>query len=322
MRRLLTTAAIACLALTAGCIEGELDRKSIINRWRVLAIQADRPEVQPGMDVRFDALVVTPEGERAVHGEEGVRFDWVVCLRMEETPGLSGLQYSPEDPSEACGAVDVITLSTEDDGSATLDGATVEALWPDADMLSEEAEEVFGGRISPELIRELLSTVGVIVTSELTVREGGEEIMRAYKRITVVEREELGTNPPEPRFQVDDRWISARDVDEPWTCLPEDGEMPVVDAGEQVVISPDPDDESWRETYFVLDITGTITEGTERPYYSFFSTDGTFDQEVTRAPVREEIWVAPEDAGLYPLWVVVRDGHGGMTACRTQVEVR
>ena len=187
---------------------------------------------------------------------------------------------------------------------------------------SPASENPFGDRLSPELIQRLLSTVGVILTVQLTILQDGEEMMRAYKRITVVDRDPLGTNPPEPRYQIGDRWVSGRDVDEPWTCLPEDGETPVLEAGAQVILSPDTDDEGWRETYYVLDITGSITEGLERPYYSWLSTDGTFDQETTRAPVREEIWIAPEEPGEYPLYMVVRDGHGGMTACRTQVEVR
>lgn len=323
MKRATLTLAIGSLTLASGCIEGELDRKSIVNRWRVLAIQADRPEARPGMDVRFDALVVTPEGQHAAHRSDGVLFDWVACVRMEGAPGLSGLQYSPEDPSEACGAADTsMGLTTAEDGSATISGELTDALWPDPEDLSSAAREVFGDRVTPELIERLLSTVGIIVTVQLTIREGGEEAMRAYKRITLVDRESLGTNPPEPRYRIGEQWISGRDVEEPWTCLPEDGEMPVVQPGAEVILSPDPEDEGWRETYFVLDIAGVITEVSERPYYSFLSTDGAFDQETTRAPVREEIWLSPEDPGVYPLWLVVRDGHGGMTACRTRVEVR
>lgn len=323
MTRFVTLLLLA--ATTSGCIEGELDRKSIVNRWRVLAIQASLPEARPGMDVVLAPLVVTPEGEHAAHGVDGVRFRWFACIRAEQVPGLGGVQYDPEDPSDACGAADPrlrMELDAREDGSALVEGEVTDLLWPDPDMLSEAAREMFGEAISPEVVARLLSTVGIQLTIELVVAQDGEEIMRAYKRITLVDRETLGTNPPEPRYRIGDVWISGRGVDAPWTCEPEEGEMPTLQGREEVILSPDPDDEGWREGYWVLDITGALTQVRERPYYAFLSTDGAFDQEVTRAPIREEIWRAPEEPGTYPLWLVVRDGHGGMSACRTMVEVR
>ncbi len=319
--RVLGTFALATLVL-GGCIEGELDRRSIIDRWRVLAIQADHPEARPGMDVTFRPLVVTPDGAQALHGQDGVRFEWVACVRPEEPPGLSGLQYDPEDPSEACGAARIrLDLTTAGDGSATLPGSVTALAWPAPGEASAEASEIFGDAIDPAVVARLLETVGLLLTVELTVEEDGEHIMTAYKRITLVDREDLGTNPPPPRVRVGDTWVTGRDVAEPWTCEPEDGTAPVLPPDEEVVLAPDPDDDGWREEYWVLDITGTLTQVRERPYYAFLSTDGTFDQEITRAPIREELWVTPEEPGDYPLWLVVRDGHGGMSACRATVGV-
>ena len=321
------TAAIGLVALAAcaGCIEGELDPKSIVNRWRVLAMEPSHPEARPGQDVSFRALVVTPDGDHASHGENGVLFGWIACIRAEDAPGLSGAQYDPEDPSEACGAAPPELRSripTEDDGSMVIPGTLTESLWPDAGEINDAISEMFGNAIPPELVHQLLTTVGIQVTVELLISQDGEHIMSAYKRFMLVDREMLGTNPPEPRYQVGGAWISGRDVDEPWTCEREEGGETVLSPDREIVISPDPDDEFWRETYYVLDITGTINEARERPYYSFLSTAGSFDQETTRAPVREEIWRTPADPGTYPLWLVVRDGHGGMSACRHDVSIR
>jgi hypothetical protein len=319
--RAIAIAALATLA-GAGCIEGDLAPKSIVARWRVLAIQASHPEARPGDDVTFQPLVVTPDGEHATHGENGITFEWVACVRAEEPPGLGGIQYDPESPTEACGAAMLrMELETGADGSAVLPGFVSEFLWPDPGEVNDAFREMFGGALPPDAVTRLLTSVGIQVTVELIIRGDGAPIMSAYKRIMLVDREELGTNPPPPRFQIGDAWIGGRDVPEPWTCVPEDGVRPAIPRDQSVILSPDPDDEFWRDTYYVLDITGSIVAVEERPYYSFLSTAGAFDQEITRAPVREEIWRAPAEPGVYPLWLVVRDGHGGMSACRSEVEV-
>mgnify|MGYP000078389882 CR=1 FL=1 len=46
---------------------------------------------------------------------------------------------------------------------------------------------------------------------------------------------------------------------------------------------------------------------------------GSFDPEITLAPERATVWTTPRDAGVYPLWVVVRDGHLGTSGCRVGV---
>jgi hypothetical protein len=88
------------------------------------------------------------------------------------------------------------------------------------------------------------------------------------------------------------------------------------------VLTPEDGEEAWLETFPVIDTGGRFVTGEEHAYYSFFSTGGRFDQEVTRAPAREEIWRTPRTPGPYPLFVVVRDGHGGTSWCRAAVEVR
>ena len=320
-RRAAAVLALAALAASSGCIEGDLDPKSIVNRWRALAIQASEPEARPGEDVTFRALVVTPEGEHAVHGEDGVTFRWIACIRAEDAPGLGGQQYEPDDQSEACGAAPPMLqeeLTTHDDGTAILPGDRTIAIRFAADAIAE----MFGSEIPPEVVEELLRTVGIQITVELIVSDEGETVLSAYKRIMLVDREITGDNPPEPRYQIGGAWISGRHVEEPWICEREEGGATVLDADNELVIFPDPDDEGWRDTYYVLDITGAIVEARERPYYSFLSTAGSFDQETTRAPVREEIWRTPREPGTYPLWLVVRDGHGGMSACRHDVTIR
>jgi hypothetical protein len=91
-----------------------------------------------------------------------------------------------------------------------------------------------------------------------------------------------------------------------------------------ITLSPDPD-ESWVQSYTVFRPDGsglqTVPEGA---YYAWLSTGGGFrDSGMEQAPAREGVWAPPELAEIgsieVPLWIVVRDGHGGSSACKTMV---
>ena len=90
-----------------------------------------------------------------------------------------------------------------------------------------------------------------------------------------------------------------------------------------IEIAPATEDgeEPWLEDYQVIDARGELQERTERAFYSWFSTGGEFDQNVTKSPLRNQIWRTPATPGTYPLWLVVRDGHGGASACDLEVEI-
>jgi len=346
MTRLAITALLTVFALGAsGCLDDTLQKRSIVAQWRVLAIVAEGPVARFGEDVRFEALVVDPEGERALHGVDGVEYRWSLCVRPERVPGLGGLQYDPESPSQGCGASELpeeLRARLEEILFTSADGSfTVPALLT-ATLLESLPAVVDASGFPPELIESILATTGIPLVVELRVSRDGQETIVAFKRFLLTTAEgTLGTNPPPPRFRIctdrascqtapidGDTWLAGVEG-ETFRCAPEDGATPVVDAGAEVILDPEHGAPGgldalppWLEEYQVLDIRGELLTVEERAYYSWFSTGGAFDQEITRSPVEQEIWRAPAEAGTYPLWLGVRDGHGGTSACRAEIEVR
>jgi hypothetical protein len=71
----------------------------------------------------------------------------------------------------------------------------------------------------------------------------------------------------------------------------------------------------------VIDMRGELHARDEIAFYSWFATGGELREGVTKSPLRNEIWRTPRASGCHTLWVVVRDGHGGASACGVAVTV-
>lgn len=315
MRRLLTALVVALVL--PGCIENDFKRPSEIFSHRVLALVADKPEVAPDERLRISALVVDPEGERIT--DPGM-FEWKICLRVELVPGLSGMMFQDIETDEGCGGWPDLTVLGYPDG----DEFVIPALPPIDDELLAMRAEMLGDDLPLEAIRMISEQIGFPIAIELTVRDPatGGELVRAFKRIILVERAERGTNPPGPRFWLGDSFVRQSGGTRAFEChTPGEDVLPQVRAGEELEVRPDPDDEWWRETFPVIDLEGDIVEAKEGAYYSFFSTEGVFADDVNSAPTRDTTWTAPREPGIWPLWLVVRDGHAGTAACRVDVEV-
>ena len=332
-----------CAVALGGCFDPMFDRSSEVKTWRGLAIVAEPPVVGLDRDVQLRALVVMPDGTH-VAPSDTLAFEWVACIRPERVPGLSSSQFDPEVESNACGGFPSLPLVTAADGSAVMSvssAALGAVLAPDR---LDEVAALLG--ITTELLTEIFERVGITVVVELDVCELGEGAHRcaddgavrrvtAYKRVLVRDlfEDDLGHNPPPPRFglRLRDEEVSANrwivdDPSAPFLCIAEDGAPVSLAASTEHIVDPEdvglePGPDSWLENYTVLDLAGGFTDVQERAYYSYYSTGGNLAQETTRAPADEEVWTTPEDPGTYPLWVVVRDGHGGTSACRLDVVV-
>jgi hypothetical protein len=339
----LLTSFLIAVAL-GGCIETDFDAPEIINRWRVIAVVAEPPTVGIDRQMTLTPYVLDPDGNR-VTPEDGFVFDWVACVRPERIGALSGDMYSDSVPSRACGpGIPSLALDVAPDGTATVDvsGEAVRSLLDPENL--DRAAALLG--VPVEILDRIFREVGVIIFVQLFVCSrsdggrtctGADELHhRAYKRVIVrnVDADGLATNPWEPRFGVrlrdapleDNQWITARTTDEPFVCVPESGEPIVLPADTEVILDPEdvplePGPDTWIESYTVVSLTGELFEQNETAYYTFYSTGGSFSEGVTRAPDDEEIWTTPEEPGTYPLWLVVRDGHGGMMPCQIDVTV-
>lgn len=292
MRRLLTI--VALLAL--GCADNGFDPPSLVRGPRVLGVIVEPPEARPGEDVTFTPIVASPNGEP-------LAIEWTIDLGTAAL--AAGAGQSIGEPGEP------IVL---EDGEPLSGGATRQAI----DALLAQVGGAPAG--TPERVVEIVyEQVGLPVMAAFTARDaGGEIVVEGFKRFVLTPRAEVTTNPPPPRFAIDGRWVSARGGD-PLSCEPE-GDAPEVVAGEVATLAPD-EDESWLETYPALDIEGRLVENREAAYYAWHSTAGEFSSAVTREPERAVEWTAPDEPGDYPIWLVVRDGHLGTSACRATVRV-
>lgn len=320
-----STHAVLLSLLAVGCTPFPYTPQDIVNSPRILDIVADPPEVAPGGESTLSVLYVDDVPGRAV------TYQWTACVTAESigAGGFSGAQFGTMQQDPGCPPPTPGTMNDlGTDAGATLP-ATLTGLFraPNAATLSL----LFRSTVTDESAMQLaalIHAIGVPILVQVTVSDAatGEELITAFKRVLIRDGASPNTNPPPPRFQIGDSWVSARIPGlPPFTCLPEDPRHPpLVVRGEEVTLTPDPD-EAWVQSYTVFRPDGsglqTVSEG---GYYAWLSTGGGFkDSGMEQSPAREGVWTPPSLAEIgsieVPLWIVVRDGHGGSSACKTMV---
>lgn len=303
--------------LGTGCIETNFDPPWKIQDTRILSIEADHPEVAPGVDVALRALVADPDRDVA-----NLDYEWTLCLGTDAIFGGGGSDPGcpPPDPADPFAA----QVLPSEGLTATLPGSTT-ALIETALMM---AGGDTGGPFPNEFLSLILDTAGVPLNIHLRVRdpETGELLREGFKKVAITRRESPTVNPPEPRLRVGGQWVSGAVVEEPMRCEAESGEPVRVFAGSRVRLEPEEvpafgEEGSWLESYPIVGLDGEILTGIERASYIWFSTEGAIEDYVTQIPFQESSWRAPNEPGTYPIWVVMRDGHLGITSCQIDVEV-
>ena len=288
--------------LLASCIElAEFPEESIVTGPRILAVVTDPPEVTPGAGLSISVLVAEAEEVEATYS---------LCGAFDGPFG--GMQFGEMDDEDCSDDA----LLSGDGMNWALPREVIDAFWANREL----AETILGGTLSPETIETVLTAVGVPLLIDVTVRADGQTL-RAVKRVLLSQSTDPHSNPPPPSFTLGE--IAVRtDPDEPWNCVSD--EPLVVQRGRDVEIAPTTQDgeEDWVEQYEIINARGEVEERTERAFYSWFATAGDFDRHVTKSPLRNQIWTAPNEAGTYRLCLVVRDGHGGSSACGIDVRVR
>jgi hypothetical protein len=275
-----------------------------VDRPRVLAVVAEPPEISANTTaVTLSALVA---------GAEPMGARWFLCTTL--TSFVSTTQYGENTGDRGC----------QDDDKMLGDALSITAPALFAQSLFRDDSAVraaLGTAVPAAMLEQIRSQVGVAFSVESDVEAGGKSL-RALKRVLISERESSHHNPPPPRFRFAERTIQGAAA---FSCGPETPELVRVAPGEHVKLSPLLDDtdatEPWLETYNVLDARGVLSERKERAFYSWFSTHGKLDQATTEAPARDNTWDAPTQAACTTLWLVVRDGHGGESACSLPVTV-
>lgn len=296
--------ALAALSLHAGCISLEdFPNESIVTGPRVLAVVTNPPEVTPGRGLSVSTLVVDADD---------VEIEYRVCGTFDGPFG-GGAQFGERD-EEDC---EQRALLRGSGPSWMLPAEVLQTFWDNAEL----AETILGSTLSADTIEAIRTSVGVPLLIDITIRADGKQL-RATKRVLLSENREPHSNPPPPAFRFGKNDAVSADPSQPWGCR---AERPLtVKPGTKVELAPavgDEEEEDWVEPYRVINARGEVEERTERAFYSWFATGGGFESHLTRAPLRNQVWTAPNKIGRNRLWLVVRDGHGGESACGFDVRV-
>jgi hypothetical protein len=291
---LLAAGAVGCLGLR------DFPSESIVDSPRVLAVVSEPPEITPG-----HALAITP---LVAHAHD-VSVEYRICGTFDGPIG--GAQFG-EMEDEDCGSR---ALLRGEGPTWNVPLEASEAFWASSDL----AETILGGALPQEAVDAVRFSVGLPLLVELTIQADGKEL-HALKRVLLSENATPHENPPPPSFKFGEFDVQA-DPDEAWTCRA--AEPLRVEPGAEIEIAPTTEDgrEPWLEKYRVIDAFGTLEERDERAYYSWYASAGHFESHTTKAPLRNQVWTAPRETGRERLWLVVRDGHGGSSACRWDVLV-
>jgi hypothetical protein len=282
----------------------EFPRPSLIDRPRVLAIVAEPPEAAPGQPVELSLLLA---------GASSAEITWRACGAFDSFTG-GGSQYGDE-TEEHCGSERGDVL--EPGERTQLPGALTSRLFDDLEL----AAAILGSALPLATVALIRDEVGLPFVVEATVIADGK-LIRAVKRVVISPRERRNTNPPPPRFSLAGQEIAAERADS-FRCDPLEGGVARGASASDIELRPlfEGDSEPWIEAYPVLDARGALVRRSERAFYSWFSSAGELAESITTAPLSSQRWTTPPAAGCHALWLVIRDGHGGASACRTEVAI-
>jgi hypothetical protein len=291
----------------AGCLDlPDFESASIITGPRVLAVVAEPPEIHPGEALELSILIA------GVDDPSETRITWRACGSFDGFGGGGGAQYGEEQPDEGCGGTS-LSFDLGEGPTAQLPGALTTDLFDNLEVIAM----TIGTDLPEGIVEQIRSSVGIAFLIEATVRAQGK-LVRATKRVLISENPEPHTNPPPPRFMFGDQAIIA-DPEQPLRCVRDDGEP--VTAGPAESIELIPEEEAWLETYNIINARGELRDRKERAFYAWYTTAGSLDSGSTKSPLRNNLWRTPVMAGDYPLWLIVRDGHGGTSACELTVVI-
>lgn len=328
---------ILSLLLGAGClpeVESDLAR---VDEPRILAVRAEPAEVLPGESVSLTALYASADGQIA-----DAPLDWAFCTARRPLAELGPVNKlclaASGDTLLAIGAGTSVTATLPEDG-CRLFGPDPPPAEPDQPAGRVVDPDLGGGyyqpiRILPPEGADSLTLLQLRIRCGLAgaTQQQAAEFRQRYKPNlapaltltsdgTTIDAIEVRAGE---ELTLRAEWAScpttAKCGDGACT-LDEDPTLCPADCGEV-------DGCAGAETYLVFDPTTlALTTRREAISIAWFATGGSFDAARTgRAPAETEtfgdnIWTAPDVAGMYTLWVVLRDDRGAATWRSIAVQV-
>ncbi len=324
----------------SGCL-ADLPEPSFIDDLRILAIRAEPPEVSAGDTVALQALVVDPLGR-------DMTFAWYACIVVDEgqgffggggetsTSGGNGTPLSTDPYGGSCQRrFEAGEKFAQSLGSQSTASLTIPADMFETDEALKLAYSIPSGLEIPAEVKDgFLGIAGVNYTVSLIVEVDGRRI-EARKRVNVSVPSALPDNAANLNPSGLALHVAKRDdaVVAPTTGAPLVAggcfsNAITFEAGTTYTLSPlnvpDP-----QPKYVVL-LAGTTTDAPfeiqtveETSFYSFFATKGALKKPISKAPGSpSNTWkFGAEDRGAADLWVVLRDGRGGIEFCHSPITI-
>jgi hypothetical protein len=293
-------------ALALAC-QPDFERMSQVDRFRVLGVSAEPPEIAPGDGTELAVLWADPKG-----GGREVAFAWLVCdryVKVSQGPAACVPVFPPHVATASAG------------------GDALSIPWTPPDMLEElpagdsaAKASVFvllcaGGALPAA--EELIAAAAVADTpSDLCV---GGEGLTAFKTVTISESTEPNRNPAIERLELNGVRLDPVEEDGLGVVFC-DGEGACGSKAElKVFLTP-----SSAQTYQTVELGKPKIEH-ERLYVTWFATAGRFDADRSGAddPLGPyEVRWKPKELGELTLWVVAHDVRGGVSWRTYRIEVR
>lgn len=270
------------LCATVGCSD-DFDPGSLVNKLRVLAVQADQPFALPGQTVKLEALAYDPE-------QRAISWGWGSCEALESTNAVDCLRQTSFAQLEI-GQGRTRYMLTVPQTTASYVGVVVIAC--------------------PGTIQAgTTDTLPIACIDEMGNTLPLEEFEVGLKRIFVRDSN-LNHNP-----QIQGASIEGTD----WTeqSLPSAlcKKQPCSGyADQKIVLRVDGASEQ------SVDLQSRPI--TEQSVVQFYATGGEFDEDSKLASAPDNKWHArPEDAGKrVTFWFVVRDDRGGVSWIERSLQV-
>jgi hypothetical protein len=306
-----TTKNLGALALLLGggtaCVPDIDDDTSLVSGARVLAIAADPPEAGEGDAVRLSALV-------ASDADASPSVSYFFCRARKPLSELG-----PVDPSCLYGNADArVPLGSGATASSAIERGICSVFGPRRP--AAEPGQPAGRAADPDATGGFYQPVLAELPGQLAVL-GGVRLdcgLPSADRAQVIEYNQRHRINQNPRV---DRLEALRG--DTWTELAADGAPLRLGAGERVELRAHwaecAADErcTGAEAYVMYDAEArALVDRTEVLLASWYATAGKFDQPRTEATAgqfqAENGWSAPSQPGPVRLWVVLRDGRGGV----------
>ena len=274
-------------SLLSGCAQDELTQSWQLDRTRILAAQAEPPEIRPGENVQFTSLVFSPESIESVV--------WFACLPESSTS--FGCDIDP-------------SLLEGMDGENPDFNALIEAGFAGSEPMLPPSwtapEDALDNLNTSQRIEGLSALVTLTAIPSNATEESDIEV--AYKRFPISESPTPNNNPSILEMRIDDTPYAPEEVF-------------VATERESYTIEPIMAEDAV-ETYNFINREGVTEERVEEPYFTWYTEGGAFDQPFSLHPYNSVVWTAPSAPFSGRIIVTLRDRRGGIAWSWLRIEVR